>query len=231
MSTDDTRPHLSGALFEGDGKIVRMVTTDGHRLSQGRASCRRPDAELQHARAAQGHRRAQAAHRRRAGSEQGRGRPRRSAWPRPWQRVFPRSRRPAQRQARRRAVPAVLEGHPPAAEPPRRRRARALVDSLRRISLVASDKSGGVRLSSSRASSSIISENPDVGEGSEELDVDYAGEPLAIGFNARYLLEALSARYTDDEVALELSGELDPGVVKPVSDDVDFVGVIMPMRI
>src|SRR5690606_22412230 len=32
MSTDDTRPHLAGALFEGDGKVVRMVTTDGHRL-------------------------------------------------------------------------------------------------------------------------------------------------------------------------------------------------------
>ena len=45
MSSDDTRPHLAGALFEGDGKAVRMVTTDGHRLSkaeykhQGRAAC------------------------------------------------------------------------------------------------------------------------------------------------------------------------------------------------
>ena len=34
MSNDDTRPHLSGALFEGDGNVVRMVTTDGHRLSK-----------------------------------------------------------------------------------------------------------------------------------------------------------------------------------------------------
>ncbi len=34
MSTDDTRPHLAGALFEGDGKTLRMVTTDGHRLSK-----------------------------------------------------------------------------------------------------------------------------------------------------------------------------------------------------
>src|SRR5205085_10068253 len=34
MSSDETRPHLSGALLEGDGKIVRMVTTDGHRLSK-----------------------------------------------------------------------------------------------------------------------------------------------------------------------------------------------------
>ena len=34
MSHDDTRPHLAGTLFEGDGKVVRMVTTDGHRLSK-----------------------------------------------------------------------------------------------------------------------------------------------------------------------------------------------------
>ena len=104
-----------------------------------------------------------------------------------------------------------------------------LVDSLRRISLVASDKSGGVRLILEPGKLEIISENPDVGEGSEELEVDFDGEKLAIGFNARYLLEALSAM-PDDEVALELGGELDPGVIKSVSDS-RFVGVIMPMRI
>jgi DNA polymerase-3 subunit beta len=75
----------------------------------------------------------------------------------------------------------------------------------------------------------IVSENPDVGEGSEELEVDFMGEKLSIGFNARYLLDVLSAM-PDDEVALELGGELDPGVIKPVSD-ARFVGVIMPMRI
>src|SRR6185312_16266819 len=73
-----------------------------------------------------------------------------------------------------------------------------LVDSLRRISLVASDKSGGVRLMLEPGKLEIVSENPDVGEGSEELDVDFAGDKVAIGFNARYLLEALSA-LPDDE--------------------------------
>jgi DNA polymerase-3 subunit beta len=105
-----------------------------------------------------------------------------------------------------------------------------LLDSLRRISLVSSDKSGGVRLSVEPGVLKIVSENPDVGEGSEELDVDFAGEPVTIGFNARYLLDVLGA-LTEDEVALELSGELDPGVVKPVGDTADFVGVVMPMRI
>ena len=75
----------------------------------------------------------------------------------------------------------------------------------------------------------ITSENPDVGEGSEELSVDFAGEPLEIGFNAKYVLDALGA-LTDDDVRLELGGQLDPGVIRPIGPT-DFVGVIMPMRI
>ena len=88
----------------------------------------------------------------------------------------------------------------------------------------------GVRLMVEPGSLRIVSENPDVGEGSEELDVDFAGEPVTIGFNARYLLDVLNA-LNDDEVALELSGELDPGVIKPGGDAPDFVGVVMAMRI
>jgi DNA polymerase III subunit beta len=105
-----------------------------------------------------------------------------------------------------------------------------LVEAMRRISLVSSDKSGGVRLMLTEGSLRVVSENPDVGEGSEELDVDYAGEPLTIGFNAKYVLDVLAA-LSDDEVALEFSGELDPGVIKPASDATLFVGVVMPMRI
>jgi len=105
-----------------------------------------------------------------------------------------------------------------------------LVEALRRIALVANDKSGGVRLQIESGSLNITSENPEIGEGSEELEVDYAGEAVSIGFNAKYLLDALGC-LTSDEVVLELSGELDPGVVRPSHEDVDFVGVIMPMRI
>jgi len=76
----------------------------------------------------------------------------------------------------------------------------------------------------------IVSESPDVGEGSEELDVDYAGPALTIGFNAAYILDVLGA-LTEDEVVFELAGELDPGVIKPAGETTLFVGVIMPMRI
>jgi DNA polymerase III subunit beta len=232
MSTDDTRPHLAGALFEGDGKTVRMVTTDGHRLSKaerkldtmlnfsmlvpnkGIGELRRLIDDLK---AEQ--KKGDGDHGARIGVTTAGG----NAFFRghdvllsvkladeqfpPYSKVIP------QQQQRRVACSR-----------------QSLVDSLRRISLVSSDKSGGVRLMVEAGMLRIVSENPDVGEGSEELDVDYAGDPVTIGFNARYLLDVLTA-LTEDEVALELSGELDPGVIKPVGDTSDFVGVVMPMRI
>jgi DNA polymerase-3 subunit beta len=106
-----------------------------------------------------------------------------------------------------------------------------LVEALRRISLVASDKSSGVQLHIQEGTLRVQSRNPDVGEGTEELEVDYAADAISIGFNAKYVLDVLSA-LPHDEVALELSGELDPGVIRPAKvEGTDFVGVIMPMRI
>jgi DNA polymerase-3 subunit beta len=237
MSTDDTRPHLAGTLFECDGKAVRMVTTDGHRLSKAEAKSdtnssfvmlvpgkgiaelkrvledvrsekSKPPAEGKIA----SPERASVGVATVGGNAFFRGQDvvlsvklADEQFP-PYSKVIPQS------HSRRVVVAREL-----------------LVDALKRISLVASDKSGGVRLVIEAGKLEIISENPDVGEGSEELDVDYAGERLAIGFNARYVLEALSA-VPEDEVALELGGELDPGVIRPVGAT-EFVGVIMPMRI
>jgi len=240
MSGDDTRPHLAGTLFECDGKSVRMVTTDGHRLSKAEMASetgtsfsilvpqkgigelkrlledarseRKPAPVDKSERSKLSEDRVSVGVATVGGNAFFRGQDVQLSvkladeqFP-PYSKVIP--------QSHSRRVVASRE---------------LLVDSLKRISLVASDKSGGVRLMLEPGKLEIVSENPDVGEGSEELDVDFAGEKVAIGFNARYLLEALAA-LPDDEVVLELGGELDPGVIKPLSDT-RFVGVIMPMRI
>jgi DNA polymerase-3 subunit beta len=229
MSSDETRPHLAGALLEGDGKTVRMVTTDGHRLCKAEA---KQDSVLNFSMLVPG--KGIAELRRLIEEAKGDG---------------------AKDDAKggigivstggnvffRRgdvnlSVKLTEEQFPPYARviPKKQDRrvvaARSLLtEALKRISLVASDKSGAVRFHIAPGTIRITSENPDVGEGSEELDVDFAGEPVEIGFNAKYLLDVLAA-ITEDEVALELGGELDPGVVKPVGPT-DFIGVIMPMRI
>jgi DNA polymerase-3 subunit beta len=61
------------------------------------------------------------------------------------------------------------------------------------------------------------------------VPVEYAGQSLTIGFNAKYFLDILGS-LEEDEVFLGLSGELDPAVVKPASER-QFLAVVMPMRI
>jgi DNA polymerase-3 subunit beta len=233
MSADDTRPHLAGALFEGDGKLVRMVTTDGHRLSK--AEVKIADAPMLNFTMLVPNKGIGELKRliEDAKSDRGKGEdgPLTVGVATAGGSAFFR------REDIQLSVKLADEQFPPYGkvipqqQDRRVRMGRAqIVEALRRISLVANDKSGGVRLGIEPGTLKITSENPDIGEGSEELDVDYAGAPLNIGFNAKYLLDALAC-LTSDEVALELSGELDPGVVKPESESIDYVGVIMPMRI
>jgi DNA polymerase-3 subunit beta len=103
---------------------------------------------------------------------------------------------------------------------------------LRAVSLAASDRTGGVKLALESGTMRITSESPESGDGFDEIPIDYEGRAMTIGFNAKYLLDALSV-LGEEEVVLLLSGELDPAVVKPATDDPtrSFVGVVMPMRI
>lgn len=234
MSTDDTRPHLAGTLFEGDGKLLRMVTTDGHRLSK--AERKMPEGSgLYNFRMLVPHKGIAELKRLlddlRSARNKGEDGPLLIQIGNHSGNAFFR------RDGLQLSVKLADEQFPPYEKVIPARHTRrvvvlrtAFVEALRRIHLVSNDKSGGVLLRIEPGLLRVQSQNSDVGEGLEELDVDYAGEPLSIGFNARYLLDSLSA-IVADEIAIELSGELDPGMVKPVGDGVDFVGVIMPMRI
>ena len=232
MSTDDTRPHLAGALFEGDGKIVRMVTTDGHRLSKAETKMgdKAPMLNFSMLVPNKGVNELKRLIEDAKGDRKDDSRLTVSVATTGGNAFF-------RREGISLSVKLADEQFPPYAKVIPQQQSRRVVvnrgmlmEALKRISLVASDKSGGVRLHIEAGNMRITSENPDVGEGSEEMDVDFAGDPLTIGFNARYLLDVLGSLSADD-VALELSGELDPGVVRPVTEAIDFIGVIMPMRI
>lgn len=233
MSSDETRPHLSGALLEGDGKTLRMVTTDGHRLSKAEFKQQDGSAMLNFemlvpAKGVGELRRL--IDEAKASQPKGEDKPAMLYVAKAGGSAFFRH------EDVLLSVKLADESFPPYGKVIPKQQTRRVVmsrspllDSLKRISLVANDKSGAVRFDVKPGVLRITSENPDVGEGSEELDVDFAGEPVEIGFNVRYLLDALGA-LNEDEVALELGGQLDPGVIKPVGPT-DFIGVIMPMRI
>jgi len=103
------------------------------------------------------------------------------------------------------------------------------LETLRRVSLLASDKAHAVKLELAPGLLKVLSQNPDLGEAKEELPVEYQGEPLRIGFNARYLTDVLQALPGAD-VQLELADDLSPGVLRPAGDE-ETTAVIMPMRI
>jgi DNA polymerase-3 subunit beta len=101
------------------------------------------------------------------------------------------------------------------------------LNSLRRVSLLASDKSHSVKLHFSKNNLDISANTPEVGEAKESLAVAYKGREFSIAFNPEFLMAPLRA-LTEDEVFLDLIDEMSPGVVKIQTP---FLYVIMPMRI
>jgi DNA polymerase-3 subunit beta len=109
----------------------------------------------------------------------------------------------------------------------------AFTKALRRVSVMSREKAHAVRIdfgeSASGGSLTISSSNPDLGEAREEVTVDYKGERLSVGFNAKYLIEALGVM-TSENVILELQDPLSPTLLKEEVGE-DYKCVIMPMRI
>ncbi len=105
----------------------------------------------------------------------------------------------------------------------------AFFDSLSRVSLLANEKSRGVKLSLTSGKLEISTSNPEMGEATEQLDTNYKGEPLEIGFNAKYLQDALAVTQAPS-VALELNDRMSPGVIRVLGSN-QYLSVLMPMRL
>jgi DNA polymerase III subunit beta len=103
------------------------------------------------------------------------------------------------------------------------------LEGLRRISLLSADKSNAVKIRLSDNQLRITSHNPDLGEAKDDLDANYRGAELNVGFNARYLTDVLGVLETD-EVMLELGDEHSPGVLHTPGDR-SYTAVVMPMRV
>lgn len=214
MSTDDTRPHLNAALLEVGGGTTRAVSTDGHRLTL---------ADAPHAGDLRVLIPAKGATEIRKLAERGTT----VTLSANERFVFARTadvelacklvdaQFPAYQQVIPTATPRTVATVNRA----------VMLDAIRAVSLVSTDRTSGVRLRFGKKSATIDSENPDVGSGLDEVTVDVEGPPLAIGVNGRYLCDALGASDAD-EVRVEMGGELDPLVVKANG----VLVVVMPTR-
>ena len=77
---------------------------------------------------------------------------------------------------------------------------------------------------------SISANNPDLGEAVEEIEAEYRGKAISIGFNARYMIDVLGVLTGDGEINIELKDELSPSVIRKNGVD-DYLYVLMPMRL
>ena len=221
MAQQDIRYYLNGLLLVVDGSAVRVVATDGHRLAYCAAE---------------------------TGTELGRQDviiPRKTVTE--LQRLLDDSDEPvtidiAPNQIRFRfgeveLLSKLVEGKFPDYQrviPQGYKKAIVLDrstwgDALKRASILTSDKFKGVRFTLTQDALKVQTTNAEQEEAVEELDVEYTGEPLDIGFNVTYLLDVLDNLKTES-VKCEF-GDANSSALISVPGDDGFKYVVMPMRI
>ena len=105
----------------------------------------------------------------------------------------------------------------------------ALLSTLQRTAILTSDKFKGVRLNIDPGSLRVASNNAEQEEAVDELDIDYGGDSIEIGFNVTYLIDALT-NMSQDMVSIELS-DGNSSALFTIPDNATFKYVVMPMRI
>lgn len=223
VSTDDTRAHLGGVYLCGSGDLLRFVGTDGHRLAlvsetvtgatapeKGIILPRKGLAELR--RLIEG----------RDGDAQ----------------VSIGGNVVRVELADVALVMRLIDGEFPNYEQviPGEVKFRVavpkddLLSALKRVSVVASDRSRGVRMAVTKDQLTVSASSPDFGEASEELEVSYDGDEMTVGFNSRYLTDVLAVLPDTQKVEIGLIDDVSPGVIRTEDDDT-YSYVVMPMRL
>lgn len=100
---------------------------------------------------------------------------------------------------------------------------------LKRLLILSSDSYRGALFEFNANVLTVKSNNPDIGESTESIEIEYAGEPLQVMFNPRFLIETINLIEADD-VCMSLVNSEMPCLVRGVDDD-KYVTVTMPMRI
>lgn len=226
VSTEESRPILNGVLWELRDGHMRMVATNGHRLARmgvpaGPATATSADFIVPPAALQQVQRLFKAADElevARDGNHLG----------------F--------RSASTEVYTRLIEGSYPNYEQviPKDNDKFAIVEksnlesAVRRMAVVASDQTHRIRLQFEPGRVHLNVLTPDLGEGQDELELQYDGEEMEIGFNANYLLEVLRYMPTD-EVKLTFKAPERAATVEPVlADDdesFDYLTLVMPLRL
>ncbi len=221
-SRDEVRPILTGALVQADGTRLTMVATDSYRLSVKHTELESPvtqalDANVP-ARALRELARIIAAE----GSEDVEIALQRN------QAVFNTAGVLLSSRLIDGQFPSWRQLIPESFEHEVRLPREELLEITRRISQLA-QRNAPLRLAFAEGELTVAAETPDIGDAAEGMPAPYSGEPLEIAFNPQYLVEGVESVATD-EVSIQFSSPLRPGLLRPVDGD-DFSYLVMPIRL
>jgi DNA polymerase-3 subunit beta len=101
--------------------------------------------------------------------------------------------------------------------------------AIKRASLLTTPDSQAIKIEVLKNKMIISKSSPELGESHEEVDVNYQGEELSVGFNPHYLMDVLKNLPSPD-IEFELNGPDKPGVIR-VKEDYDYIYIVLPMQI
>jgi len=105
----------------------------------------------------------------------------------------------------------------------------AFINAVRRIKIMANERSNGVKLIIKENEMMIAANHPSLGEAQEKIDIQYTGKEFEIGFNAKFLIDTVSI-FSDDEIRMEFNNELSPVAIKS-SKNQNYLCIVMPLKL
>jgi len=222
VSTDETRPTLTGALLSLQPNLLEVVATDTHRLALRRAAIDLPDTQRRDAIVSA-----------RALAEVERILHAEAEIP---TRISVSDNQIEFEIGTVKVGSRLIEGQfpdyqkvvPESCDKRLTVNTRDLEAALRRSMIVAREDAYRVTLDAEMDVLKVSAESPDVGVVAEEIAAELEGDQVTVAFNSRYLLDAIAV-ITAEKVHMELSGPLNPGMLRPAAGS-DYVYVLMPMQ-
>ena len=104
-----------------------------------------------------------------------------------------------------------------------------LLESMRRMMIIGGDQYQGVKITTGTDYLEMVSVNPDLGDVEEKIKIKHDGEPIEIGFNPKYFIDALQTM-DSDIIFLNIKDQTSPCLITGEQDE-GFLGLIMPMRV
>lgn len=223
ITQEESRYALNGALMLINGQSVRLITTDGHRLAM--SGCQ-TDAPFEDFRAIVPRKALTELMKLTAVTEDG------VEFSKDENHLFFKA---GVRRLTSRTLAGQFPNHEVVTPKDNDKIIKVTLDGLsqaiRRVALMADERSHGVKLDFEDGSIEMTSQTADLGEAHEVVPVDYHGEKVSVKFNAAYVLDFLNVVDTED-VILEIKNQQTPVLFKPAEGTkYDYKCVVMPMRL